>query len=540
MAEFTDEVENSGIDFVHFNGMSGEFYFHEMMGAGVALFDYDNDGDLDIYFGQGKMIGDKPLDQAIFSPKHTLPLIDRLYRNDSSNGKLKFVDVTMDSQIKAYGYAMGVTAADFDNDGDIDIYLSNFGPNQMWSNNGDGTFTDVTSKSNTGIDGWSVTATFFDYDKDGFLDLYVVNYVDFSINNPIKCKSYDGALDYCSPQGFEAARDNLFHNNRDGTFTNVTSKSGIVKETQPGLGVVAADFNKDGWLDLYVANDGTPNILWVNNQRGRFVNKALGSGVAVNMTGVAEASMGVDAADFDNDGDIDLFITHLNRQTNTLYVNNGKAWFSDSGVRMGIASSSFKSTGFGTRWFDYDNDGFLDLFSANGAVIKEPAQVKTGSKFPLKQVNQLWRNQGNGKYKEVSKQQSDSFLRPGVSRGAAFGDIDNDGDIDIIVTNNSDKPHVLINKAINKNNWVGFSLLRKDLKRVDYAAKIELSTATGKKIYRQLKTDGSYVSTHDTRIVIGLGQSKLVSHVKIIWSDGVEQMLNKIEINSYHTIIREH
>jgi hypothetical protein len=537
-ATFEDHINESGIDFVHFNGMSGKFYFHEMMGAGVALFDYDNDGDLDIYFGQGNPIGDLPKNKYTFTTEYQPPIGDRLYRNDSSHGKIKFTDVTKQSKIKAFGYSMGISTGDIDNDGDVDLYLSNYGHNQLWLNNGNGTFTDITTSSQTDESGWSITASFFDYDKDGYLDLYVVNYVDYNINTPIKCKSYDGALDYCSPQAFTASSDSLYHNNGNGTFTNVSAKSGIKDTNQPGLGVVSADFNTDGWMDLYVANDGKPNILWLNNKNGSFTNKALESGVAVNMTGVAEASMGVDAADYDNDGDIDLFMTHLNRQTNTLYVNNGKGWFSDAGVRMGIASSSFKSTGFGTKWFDYNNDGYLDLFSANGAVIKEPKQVLLKSKLPLKQVNQLWENLGNNRYKEVSKLQSPSFLRPSVSRGAAFGDIDNDGDIDIVVSNNSDRPMILMNQNKTTNNWIGFKLLRTDINREDTGAVIIVSLSN-KKIYRQLKTDGSYASAHDSRIVIGIGKTSNIDSVKIVWSDGTQQILNTYKINSYQTINRE-
>lgn len=537
-AIFEDHINKSGIDFVHFNGMSGKFYFHEMMGAGAALFDYDNDGDLDIYFGQGNPIDNLPKNEYTFSLYYKSPIGDKLYRNDSTKNKIKFTDVTKQSKIKAYGYAMGVTTGDIDNDGDIDLYLSNYGQNQLWLNNGDGTFKDITSISHTDDPNWSITASFFDYDKDGFLDLYVVNYVDYNINTPIKCKSYDGALDYCSPQAFSASSDSLFHNNGNGTFTNISAKSGINMTKQPGLGVVSADFNNDGWPDLYVANDGKPNILWINNKNGKFSNVALQSGVAVNMTGVAEASMGVDAADFDNDDDIDLFMTHLNRQTNTLYVNNGKGWFSDAGVRMGIASSSFKSTGFGTKWFDFNNDGYLDLFSANGAVIKEPKQVKLNSKFPLKQINQLWENLGTNRYKEITNFQSASFQRPSVSRGAAFGDIDNDGDIDIVVTNNSDRPMLLMNNNTTFNNWIGFKLYRKDLNRDDIGAKLIINLPD-KSIYRHLKVDGSYTSAHDSRILVGLGKNTIVNTVKVIWSDGKQQIVNHPNINSYLTIYRE-
>jgi len=537
-ATFKEEIDTSGIDFVHFNGMSGQFYFHEMMGGGVALFDYDNDGDLDAYFSQGNMIDNISIDKAIFKPTAKQLLGDRLYRNDSHGKTIKFTDVTQQAKIKAMGYGMGVTTGDIDNDGDVDIYLSNYGNNQLLQNNGDGTFTDITQTSKTNDPNWSVTATFLDYDKDGYLDLYVVNYVDYSTSNPIVCKSYDGAKDYCSPQGFKATNDSLFHNNGDGRFTNITSKSGIIKEREPGLGVVTADFNKDAYVDLYVANDGRPNILWLNNRQGGFINKAMTSGVAVNMSGMPEASMGVDAADFDNDGDVDLFMTHLNRQTNTLYINNGKAWFSDAGIRMGVSSSSFKYTGFGTKWFDFNNDGYLDLFSANGAVIKESKQIT--SPFPLKQSNQLWKNLGNSKYQEVSSLQDPSFLTPGVSRGAAFGDIDNDGDIDILVGNNAGKPQLLINNNTEQNNWLGLHLVRNDLHREDLGARIETSV-DNRKIDRYVKRDGSYASSHDSRVLIGLGKlnDKNKVKIKIFWSDGTSQTLTYVKINTYQTITRE-
>lgn len=534
-AKFRDVVAESGIDFVHYNGMSGSIYFHEMMGAGVALFDYDNDGDLDVYFCQGNMLGNKPISQATFQPKHKLPLSGRLYRNDSKKGQLKFTDVTEQSKIKAYGYGMGVSTVDIDNDGDVDIFLTNFGENQLWINNGNGTFINKTKKSKLSDPNWSIGASFFDYDNDGFLDLYVVNYVDYDISMLVECRSYDGALDYCSPQGYKALKDSLYHNNGDGSFTNVSSRSGITQERDPGLGIVVADFNKDGWQDMYVANDGAPNILWINNHNGGFENKAMETGVAVNMTGIAEASMGVDAADFDNDGDEDLFMTHLNSQTNTLYKNNGKGWFIDAGVSMGVAASSLRYTGFGTSWFDYNNDGYLDLFSANGAVTMESAQVKNKIKHPLNQKNQLWLNLKNGKYKEITNQQDPSFMIQKPSRGSAFGDINNDGAIDIIVSNNAAAPQILLNKIEGKNNWLGLRLFREDLSRVDIGAQIELQVGD-KKYYRRVKVDGSYASSSDSRVVVGFPSSAKPIRVKITWSDGITQELDNLELNKYTTI----
>ena len=538
LAIFKDEMLTSGVDFVHFNGMSGKFYFHEMMGGGVALFDYDSDGDIDMYLNQGAMIGETKSNDLIFNDKKSFPLKDKLFRNDTKNGQIKFTDVTNKSKINATGYGMGVTYGDIDNDGDLDLYVLNFGKNQMLLNNGDGTFKDITDTSNTGGFSWSSSATFIDYDKDGFLDLYVVNYVEYNIKNLMECKSYDGSLDYCSPQGYVPSFDKLYHNNGKGIFTDASSRSGIKSEALPGLGVVSADFNNDGWIDLYVANDGRENVLWINDKKGGFRNMAMTSGVAVNMTGLAEASMGVDAGDFDNDGDVDLFMTHLKRQTNTLYVNNGKGWFADSGVKLGLGSTSFSSTGFGTIWIDYNNDGMLDLFSANGAVIKEPKQMKQGLKYPLEQVNQIWQNIGKSKYKEMTKEQDASFLKSGVSRGVSYGDIDNDGDLDLVVTNNSGSPQILINHNDSNNNWIGLKLIRKELKREDYSAKIEVDLGSTK-IYRQLKVDGSYASAHDSRVLVGLGNNKKTPEIKITWSDGKIQTLKNLKNNQYNIIKRD-
>ncbi len=477
--EFVDVVEQSGIDFVHFNGMIGEFYFHEMMGGGVALFDYDNDGDLDAYFTQGHLLGDAPMSRAKQQPKHPLPLTDRLYRNDSAAGRLRFTDVTDAAQIKATGYGMGVAAADFDNDGWLDLYVANHGRNQLLRNLGDGRFEDVTEASGADSAAWSVGASFFDYDKDGWLDLYVVNYVEYDVDSPVICKTYDGTEDYCSPQGFKPHSDALFHNNGDGTFSNVSARYGILNEYQPGLGVVAADF--------------------------------------------------------DNDGDLDLFMTHLNRQTNTLYVNNGKGWFADSGARMGLSASSYKSTGFGTFWIDFDNDGTLDLFSANGAVIKEVDQYKRGDAFPLKQANQLWRHNGAGQYSEVSAQQHTSFSRPSVSRGAAYGDLDNDGLLDLVVANNADQPMLLHNRRGDANNhWIGFDVRRADLKRQDLGARLELHV-DGAVYHKRVKTDGSYASAHDGRVVFGLGRAQ-AAWLKVTWSNGEVSTHRDLAIDRYHTI----
>jgi hypothetical protein len=342
-------------------------------------------------------------------------------------------------------------------------------------------------------------------------------------------------LDYCAPQGYKHLADYLYKNNGDGTFTNISSKAGLKIKASAGLGVVAADFNNDKFLDYYVANDGVDNHLWLNKGSDKFSEMALLSGVAVNMSGEPEASMGVDAADYDNDGDIDLFMTHLNKQTNTLYVNNGKGWFSDLTMAKKLGSSSFTSTGFGTVWFDFDNDGLLDLFSANGSVAKLKSEIQLKDTFPFKQTNQVWKNIGNGSYIEISNQQGVGFLRKDVSRGAALADIDNDGDLDIVVTNNNSSPQVLVNNSEASSNWVGLKLYNEKLQRVDIGAVAVLSYNSNS-IQRQTKTDGSFASSRDNRVHFGLGEFDKTIDVTVKWSDGSEASFKQLEINKYHTL----
>jgi hypothetical protein len=479
---FVDAAAQSGLDFVHFNGMSGEMYFPEMMGQGGALFDYDNDGDLDAYFVQGAVLGTgKPV---IPAPR------GRLYRNDS----LHFVDVTEKSGLDARDYGMGVATGDIDNDGWVDLYLTNYGANRMYRNNGDGTFADVTQRTGTGDPRWSVSASFFDMDRDGWLDLYVANYVDWSVEKNPKCFAASSRRDYCGPADFPPLPHSLYRNRGDGTFEDVSARAGIARQPGPGLGVIAFDADRDGWTDVYVANDGAPSFLWMNQRDGTFRDDALLAGAAVNRRGQPEAGMGVDAGDFDADGDEDIFITHLTGETNTLYVNDGTGMFEDRSTETGAALGSLPFTSFGTSWIDYDNDGWLDLFITSGAVRIQESQA--GDPFPLAQTDQLYRNAG-GRLEEVPG----VFKAPGVGRGAAFGDVDNDGDTDILVLYNNGPARLLLNQVGGQRPWIGVDDVP--------GARVEVLRPGAPALWRRSHTDGSYASASDPRVVVGLGDKPL-------------------------------
>jgi len=550
---FLDATEATGLDFVHFNGMTGEYFFPEIMGSGGALLDYDGDGDLDLYLVQGRLFRpDGSLEDALLPPRHPTPLTDRLYRNDltvlpDGGRRLRFTDVTGASGLAgpdgADGFGMGVAVGDYDNDGDPDLYVTNHGPNQLWRNDGDGTFTDVTETAGTWDPRWSVPAAFVDYDRDGRLDLFVGNYVDAQVGNHKLCHTAAALPTYCSPSLFAPLPDRLYRNLGDGTFRDVTAAVGLDQAYGPALGTVAADFDGDGWLDLYVANDGQPNQLWINRRGEGFRDDALLSGSGVDAEGKPQASMGVDAADFDGDGDLDLFMTHLDRETNTLYVNDGTGLFVDRTVQMGLAQPSKRFTGFGTSWFDYDNDGDLDLLVVNGEVDVIDGQYRAGETVPYAQPNQLFENVGDGRYREVTPEAGAPFEISEVSRGALFGDLDNDGDLDVVVTNNAGPARVLLNQVGQDRPWLGLRLLTGDPGRDALGARVELVRKGAPTLVRRVRTDGSYASANDPRVLFGLGdESSLREHpietVRVHWPGGRAEELRDLEPGRYN-LLRE-
>ena len=418
----------------------------------------------------------------------------------------------------------------------VDLYVTNFGANLLLRNKGDGTFRDVTRAVGVDDRRWSTSAAFFDYDRDGWLDLYVSHYVKFDISDNRECFAASSARDYCGPNAYAPEPDRLFHNRRDGTFEDVTSKALASGEPGAGLGVVSADFNGDGWIDLYVANDGTANQLWINQRNGTFRNEALIAGVALNWTGQAEASMGVDAGDFDNDGDEDLFMTHLMEETNTLYTNDGTGMFEDRTLQLGLGGPSLAYTAFGAAWFDYDNDGWMDLLSLNGAVRMLGALSRDGDPYPLDQPNQIFRNLGGAKFEEVSAQGGHAFRLSEVSRGGAFGDVDNDGDTDVLVFNNAGRVRLLENLVGNRNHWLGLRLVDGLSGRDTLGARVEVVLEEGRSLWRRARSDGSYCSANDPRVLVGLGDSERIELVRVYWPSGTVETWTGPPVDRYSTL----
>jgi enediyne biosynthesis protein E4 len=531
--QFVDRADTAGLQFRHRNGMTGAFLEAEIYAPGVALFDFDNDGDLDIYVVQGVLpgsTGDAARDAT-----------DRLFRNDlsvSADGRrtVHFVDVTANSRIDERSYGMAVAAADYDNDGWPDLFSARLDGDVLLHNNHDGTFTNVTARSGlASARSWGTAAAFLDIDRDGWLDLFVGNYLQYTVKSDGKCFTPAGTPDYCDPTEYQPATPKLYRNRGDGTFVDVTrSLTGELHGAS--LGVSTADFNGDGWLDIYVANDRQENDLWLNRHDGTFSNAALAAGVALNADGRREGSMGVDAGDFDNDGDEDLFIANFTSEGDTLYVNRGDGTFEDAGVGSGIRPASLPYTGFGAAWLDVDNDGSLDVLTVNGAVQVIERLARVGDPFPMHQPKQLFHNRGNGRFDDVTKDAGTGVQTSDVSRGAAFGDIDNDGDTDVVVGNNNGPLRLLMNESVHTGHWAGIRVVGAQGR--DMIGARVLVTHGGRTIYRRARSDGSYASANDPRVLVGLGADATPPSVRVIWTDGRTESFSSVPVDHW-TLLRE-
>ncbi len=533
---FSDVTDAVGLAFTHFSGVSGQYYFSEIMGAGGALLDYDRDGDLDIYLLQGVRPPDTLPDALVFDPPRRPG--NRLMQNQLfPRGQLRFEDVTDASGTNnALGDGMGIAVGDIDNDGFDDIYLANFGPNVLLKNTGDGRFTDVTAAAGVQDDRWSSSAAFVDYDLDGDLDLFLASYVSFQYALNKRCNGAGGQRDYCTPLNYQPLSDRLFRNDGHGTFEDVTLSAGIAGARGSGLGVLGADFNGDGWPDIYVANDGRPNVLWINQTDGRFEDAALMAGVAYNANGAAEASMGVAAGDFDGDGDEDLFMTHLANETNTLYLNDGAAGFVDATAPLQLGLPSLPYTGFGTRWLDYQNDGAPDLFVVNGAVTLEISQQ--GEPFPYRQPDQLFLNHRGEGFAVVAAPAGAPPAQMRVGRGLASGDVDGDGDTDLLVTNNNGPAQLLLNNQSDGNYWLAVQVQGVAANRNAYGARVALVRQDGSRLWRRVHSDGSYLSASDPQLLFGLGQDPAHQALIVHWPGGVREQWPAQTPNTRVTLVQ--
>ena len=569
---FTDATDQAGLSFVHENGAAGQYFLIETMGAGGALADFDEDGDLDVYLVDGfdlRGLDARPInlvrrenglywvapsapspeersaDPADYAvelapPAGVEPRGNALYRNEGTG---TFVEVPQAGGAADSGYGMGVAVADADNDGDQDLYATNYGPNAFYRNRGDATFV-----RGRGVEApqWSTSAAFFDRDNDGSLDLYVVNYLDFTLATNKVCGGFihtddaglraigENSRSYCAPSEYGGVPDVLYHNAGDGTFVEVSMAAGIANPQGKGLGVVAWDWNEDGYQDLYVANDGVANFLYQNAGDGTFRDIALQAGVAYNVRGQPEAGMGVDIGDCDRDGDWDLFVTNFSRETNTLYRNEG-TYFKDVTAAAGLGRPSWLYLGFGTAFFDYDHDGDSDLYVANGHVLDRVEVLQPGVRYA--QAHQLFRNDGACRFVEVADSAGSWFAQEQISRGLARGDWDGDGDLDLLVTNCGGPAKLVRNHNGNGRHWASIKLVATGANRDAVGA--EVRVVTGSLDQRCLVRSGSsYLSAGDRRLHVGLGDHPRIDRLEVQWPHGAKQVLRALPADR-HLLIEQ-
>jgi enediyne biosynthesis protein E4 len=521
---FVDIARAAGIGFQQDATATDEKYYLETMGTGVGWIDYDQDGLMDLFFVQSAATD-------IYKPPH--PLSSALYHN---NGDGTFTDVTEKAGVGAAGlYGQGLAVGDFDNDGYPDLYVTGYGHALLYHNNGDGTFSDVTEKAGVADKGgWSTSAGWFDYDKDGYLDLLVCNYIDWNPKNNIWCGEHrPGYRAYCHPDNYKGQRLKLYHNNHDGTFTDVSEKSGVGIPEAKGMGVVLADFNNDGWPDIAVANDTWPNFLFINKKDGTFKDVSFTSGIAASEDGKYEAGMGIDAADVDGDGWLDLYVTHLDFELNRLYHNNRDETFDDVTYASGIGNKAIFLSGVTMKFLDYDNDGWTDVCQANGAMLDNIHLYHT--EVTYKEPMLMFRNLGHGKFEKVSEQLGSDFVRPSAGRGLAAADFDNDGDLDLAVNNRGEYPELLRNDGGNANHWLEVFLIGTKSNRDGVGATLKL-TSEGFVQTKQREGGAGYMSASDPRIHFGLGQRRLIESLEITWPSGTVEKFTNVPIDQIITV----
>jgi len=516
---YTDIREAARITFKQDSTETEQKYYLETMGTGVGWLDYDQDGLMDLYFVQSGATD-------IYKPPQ--PLHSVLYHN---NGDGTFTDVTEKAGVGAEGlYGQGVTVGDYDNDGYPDLYVTGYGRSILYHNNGNGTFTDVTDKAGVADKGgWATSAGWFDYDKDGYLDLVALDYLDWTPKTNIWCGEHrPGYRSYCHPDNYKGQKIKLYHNNHDGTFTDVSEKSGVGVPEAKGMGLVLADFNNDGWPDIAVANDTWPNFMFLNKHDGTFKDISFSSGVAASEDGKYEAGMGIDAADLDGDGWLDLYVTHLDFELNRLYHNNHDETFDDATFSSGIGNKAIFLSGLTMKFIDYDNDGWTDICQVNGAMLDNINLYHTEVKY--KEPMLMFRNLGHGKFDKISDQLGPDFMRPIAGRGLAAADFDNDGDIDLAVVDRGDYPELLRNDGGNANHWLEVLLIGTKSNRDGIGASLKL-TSEGFTQIKQSQGGMGYMSASDPRIHFGLGPRKTIESLEITWPSGAVDKLSNVAIN---------
>jgi hypothetical protein len=526
---FTDTTNSTKIGFKQQGSATSKKYLLETMGGGVAMFDYDNDGRQDLFFTNGALLKD-PMPKGALPDKSDPRFWNRLYHQRADG---TFEDVTERAGVKGEGFSMGAAAGDYDNDGFVDLYVTGYGENHLYHNNGNGVFSDVGRKLGVTAAGWSTSAGWFDYDRDGRLDLFVARYLDWDFEKgAILCGDSRGTRAYCHPENFQGATNILYHQKSDGTFEDVSAKTGFADPSGKALGVAFGDLDNDGFTDIFVANDSVRQSLYHNKGDGTFEDIAVTTGTGYDEDGKTFAGMGVDVGDYDNDGYPDVFITTLSYQTYPLYRNNGDLSFNYATKATGVGQITFVNSGWGTHFIDADNDGLRDIFVAQSHVLD--TIEKSSGYLKYKQTPLLMRNTGKG-FVDVSATAGSIFSQPVVARGAAFGDLNNDGQMDIVVGVLNDSPIILQNNG-TKNHWLGIQLMGAKSNRGGLGARVTVTDSNGRKQSLEVTTAGSYLSSNDSRILVGLGGVGEARSIEVRWPSGRTQTVLSPKIDRYLSI----